>query len=144
MRKKQLILTLVVTLLFCSTSFSFATENDVLNNSAFDGIVNSEFEEPGIDTQDNKHRIVKEYIKTTSGTQYNDSKTRKCEWTEKHYKVYQENIGTGNRVFKYNEYKWSWKGYKKVSGSWEYVKTKSGTTRSQTNASDIYSFLTSF
>ena len=100
--------------------------------------------EPDIEPQDSKHRIVKEYIKTTSGTQYNDSKTRKCNWTEKHYKVYQENIGTGSRVFRYNEYKWTWKGYKKVDGSWQYVKTKSGTTRTQTNASDIYSFLTSF
>lgn len=142
---KKIIATIIsLSMFMCGASLSFASETDVISNSTAGITPITQDGDTSVDPLSNKHRTVKVHVKTTSGTQYNDGKTRRCDWTEKHYKVYQENIGTGARQFKYNEYQWSWKGYKKVSGSWKYVKTKSGTTRDQTDASDIYSFLTSF
>lgn len=142
--KKMIVIVLSVAVLMCGTSMSFADETSVGNNINPTAKIIDQEGNGSVEPLSNKHRTVKVYQSTDSGTEYNSAKTRKCVWTEKHYKVYQENIGTGARQFKYNEYHWTWKGYKKVDGSWTYVKTKTGITRDHTNASNIYSFLTSF
>lgn len=144
MYKKIVVALLSLSVMISCSVISFAGEAAVVQSNEINPNSISQSEKSSATPLSNKHRIVKVYQSTDSGTQYNSAKTRKCVWTEKHYKVYQENIGTGARQFLYNEYHWTWKGYKKVNGSWTYVKTKSGITRDHTNASNIYSFLTSF
>lgn len=127
------------------SAISFAGENDVVKENSQVSIESGDLGDPGITTFSNKHRTVKEYVKTTRGTEYNPKRNKKCVWTQKHYKVYQKVIGSNVKHFRYNEYRWSWDGYKKEkNGKWKYVKSKSGVTRDQVNASDIYSFLTTF
>lgn len=143
MYKKLAIVLLIISVMVSGSVVSFAGESTV--NSTESSISNtSQSDESIVTPLSNKHKIVSVYQSTDGDTKYNSDKTRKCVWQEKHYKVYQENIGTGVRQFLYSEYRWTWKGYKKVNGSWTYVKTKSGVTRNHTNASNIYSFLTSF
>lgn len=146
--KKIVIAAMAMSMIIGGSAVSFAGENDVVKENSQVSIESGDLEDPGISTFSNKHRTVKEYVKTRAGVKYNTADikkaTKKCVWTEEQYKVYQKVIGSNVKHFRYNEYRWSWKGYKKVGGTWKYVKSKSGVTRDQVNASDIYSFLTTF
>lgn len=143
MLRKIIAMLLSICIMICGTSVCWAA---VINDTILGHDSKMEYASSGetsIVPFSNKFRNVKVYEKTTSGTETNPSNTRKCEWTQEHYKVYQENIGTGVRHFLYNEYKWSWNGYERatVNDNWRYVTSKSGTTRDQIDASDMYSFL---
>ena len=71
----------------------------------------------------------KEHTGTSTGTKYNDKKTKKADYTLKHYRVYQQNIATGVKHLKYKLTEWSWTGYKKQNGKWVYDTKKSGSNR---------------
>ncbi len=144
------ILVILLTLFMGIPAFA-ATESETAcgTDTAANANLSSEAPDPpsdmdGIIFRNSKEKTVSVYIETTGGTKYNSSKTRKCVWTEKHYKVYYENVGTGKRRFAYDEYKWHWDGYKKSGSSWVFVKSASGTSRSHVDASDIGSWLLSF
>lgn len=97
---------------------------------------------------DPRFTTVKKYWKTISGTKYNKStaakSTKKCNWKAKIYRYYYKNVGTGKLNFRYKEYDWLWKGYKKINGKWKYVTSKSGKTRKSSgpdNIDDWYVYL---
>lgn len=139
MVKKKIISGLVIaTMVFsaCPAAFASSSINQDLNTTTI-----NELDKPIV--KSSKHKTVKEYVDTKSGTKYSADGNKKVKYNEKHYKVYDIYMPTGNKTLAYHQYEWSWKGYEKnKSGEWEYKTQQSGTSRQHLDPkSYIESFL---
>ena len=131
MKRMLLVFGMSIVLCFSSIGVAFADTEGELP----DGTITDEITVPGnedstaIQPNSSHFRTLKEHTGTSTGTKYNDKKTKKADYTLKHYRVYQQNIATGVKHLKYKLTEWSWTGYKKQNGKWVKKKKKSGSNR---------------
>lgn len=148
--KKMFTIILSITLLLINAVPAFASSFDdvyfIDNVQSYDVVEESSMSD-SIIVNSNRYRTVKEVVYTSpEETTYSSNNLKKVIYTETHYKVYEENIGTGVRHFQYDEFVINWRGYKRdtVSSYWVYVKSGSDTNRVHFDSSEIGQLLMSF